>query len=275
MIYTIFKSNDNTNSGEKMEKKKWRTAISWHFDGEAYVRGYNLAELIGNLSFTEAIFLVLKGELPTEKERKMLDAVFVSMVEHSIAPPSVIAARAVASGGNSLHVGVGAGILAFGEAHGGALEGAMKFIQENYQKDPEEVVKKYFEEGRRIPGYGHRYYKEYDPRSKRIMELAEEIGFFGDYCRFAVAVEEAIYKIKGKKLVMNVDGAVAAVVSEMGFDWKLGKGFFIIGRIPGLVAHVYEELTIEKPFSKRLDEEKEVEYLGIQPRKLPERYKRR
>lgn len=74
---------------------------------------------------------------------------------------------------------------------------------------------------------------------------------------------------------MNVDGAIAAVVSEMGFDWRLGKGFFIIGRTAGLVAHVYEELTMEKPFSKRLDEEKEVEYLGLSPRELPERFRKR
>lgn len=258
-----------------MEKKKWRTAISWHFDHEAYVRGYNLSELVGNLTFTEAIYLVLKGELPSEKERKMFDALFVSMIEHSIAPPSVIAARAVISGGNSLHVGVGAGILAFGEAHGGALEGAMKFIQENVEKDPKDVVKAYFERGIRIPGFGHRYYKKYDPRAKRILDIAKELGFFGKYCEFAVKVEEEIEKQKGRKLVMNVDGAVAAVVSEMGFDWRLGKGFFIIGRIPGLVAHTYEELTMEKPFSKRLDEEKEVEYLGEKPRELPEEFKNR
>ncbi|WP_456382346.1 citryl-CoA lyase [Persephonella sp.] len=258
-----------------MEKKKWRTGISWHFGSEAYVRGYKLADLIGKLSFTEAIFLVLKGELPSEKERKMLDAIFVSLVEHSIAPPSVIAARAVASGGNSLHVGVGAGVLAFGEAHGGALEGAMRFMQENLDKNPEEVVKEYLDRKIRIPGYGHRYYRDYDPRSRRIMELAREIGFFGRYCQFAIDVEKAIEKIKGKKLVMNVDGAIAAVVSEMGFDWTLGKGFFIIGRIPGLVAHVHEELTTEKPFSKRLDEEKEVEYTGKQPRELPEEFKNR
>ncbi|NPA58730.1 MAG: citryl-CoA lyase [Aquificae bacterium] len=258
-----------------MEKKKWRTAISWHFDGEAYVRGYNLAELIGNLTFTEAIYLVLKGELPTNRERKMLDGIFVAMVEHSIAPPSVIAARAVASGGNSLHVGVGAGVLAFGDAHGGALEGAMRFYQENADRDVEEVVREYLENGKRIPGFGHRYYKDYDPRSKRICELAKEIGYFGKYCRFAQQVEEWIEKIKGKKLVMNVDGSIGAVLSEMGFDWRMGKGFFIIGRVPGLVAHVYEELVMEKPFSKRLDEEKEVEYLGEKPKKLPDSFKNR
>ena len=257
-----------------MEKKKWRTAISWHFDKEAYVRGYNLRELVKNLTFTEATYLVLKGELPDEKEKRMLDAIFVATIEHSIAPPSIIAARAVISGGNSLHVGVGAGILAFGEAHGGALEGAMRFLQENIDKDPEETVKEYFSQGKRIPGYGHRYYKEADPRTQILFEIAKETGFYGKYCQFAEEVEKAIEKIKGKKLVMNVDGAIAAIVSEMGFDWRLGKGFFIIGRVPGIVAHVYEELTMEKPFSKRLDEEKEVEYLGEKPRELPDKYKR-
>ncbi|MDQ7055924.1 MAG: citryl-CoA lyase [Persephonella sp.] len=257
-----------------MEKKKWRTAISWHFDREAYVRGYKLSDLVGNLTFTEAIYLVLKGELPSEKERQMLDAIFVATVEHSIAPPSVIAARAVASGGNSLHVAVGAGILAFGEAHGGALEGAMRFVQENCQENPERIVSEYLKLGKRIPGYGHRYYREYDPRSKKIMDVAKRLGFYGNYCQFSEEVEKAIEKVKGKRLVMNVDGAIAAVVSEMGFDWKLGKGFFIIGRTAGLVAHVYEELTMEKPFSKRLDEEEEVEYLGKMPQELPEKYKK-
>ncbi len=258
-----------------MSQKKWRTAISMHDGHEAYVRGYKLRDLVGNLTFPEAIYLVLKGELPTEKETKMLDAIFVSLVEHSIAPPSVIAARAVASGGNSLHVGVGAGVLAFGEAHGGALEGAMRFLQENIDKEPLKVVEEYLSQGKRIPGFGHRFYKDFDPRKKALFDIAKEIGFYGRYCEFAEEVEKAIEKIKGKKLVMNVDGAIAAIVSEMGFDWRLGKGFFIIGRIPGLVAHVYEEIVNEKPFSKRLDEEKEVEYLGVKPRELPEKFKRR
>ena len=257
-----------------MQQKKWRTAISFHKGYEAYVRGYKLEELVGNLTFTEAIYLVLKGELPDKRTTEMLDAIFVSVVEHSIAPPSIIAARAVISGGNSLNVGVGAGVLAFGEAHGGALEGAMKFLQENVDKNPEEVVKEFLASGRRIPGYGHRFYKEFDPRSKKLLEIAKKLGFYGKYAQFAEAVERAIEKIKGKRLVLNVDGAIAAIVSEMGFDWRLGKGFFIIGRIPGLVAHAYEELVMEKPFSKRLDEETEVEYLGPEPRELPEEFKR-
>ncbi|MCS7171456.1 MAG: citryl-CoA lyase, partial [Aquificaceae bacterium] len=241
-----------------------------------YVRGYRLLDLVGNLSFAQAIYLVLKGELPSEKESKMMEAIFVSVIDHGIAPPSVISARSVASGGNSLNVGVAAGVLAFGSAHGGALEDAMRFIQEgvNSQKRVEDTVREYLEAKKPIPGYGHRYYKDFDPRTKRLMDIARALGFYGKHCEFAEAVQEEIGRQKGKKLVLNVDGGIAAVASEMGFDWRLGKGFFIIGRVPGLVAHVYEELTTEKPFSKRLDEEAETEYTGVPPRELPQEFKR-
>jgi citryl-CoA lyase len=206
----------------------------------------------------------------------MMEAMLVSVIDHGIAPPSAIAARAVASGGNSLNVGVAAGILAFGSAHGGALEDAMKFMQEGVAsgKGVEDIVKEYFSVKKPIPGYGHRYYKDFDPRTKRLMDIAKALEFYGKHCEFAQAVEEEIAKQKGKRLVLNVDGAIAAVASEMGFDWRLGKGFFIIGRVPGLVAHVYEELTTEKPFSKRLDEEKDVEYTGLPPRDLPPKIKK-
>ncbi len=257
-------------------EKKWRTAITQHVGHETYIRGYRLLDLVGNLSFAQAIYLILKGELPNEKESKMMEAMLVSVIDHGIAPPSVIAGRAVASGGNSLNVGVAAGVLAFGSAHGGALEDAMKFIQEGVKsgKAVEEIVKEYLESKKPIPGYGHRYYKEFDPRTKRLMDIAKKLGFYGPHCKFAEEVADEIERQKGKRLVLNVDGAIAAIASEMGFDWRLGKGFFIIGRVPGLVAHVYEELTTEKPFSKRLDEETEVEYIGVPPRELPSELKK-
>jgi citryl-CoA lyase len=257
-------------------EKKWKTAITQHVGHETYIRGYRLLDLVGNLSFAQAIYLILKGELPTEKESKIMEAMLVSVIDHGIAPPSAIAARAVASGGNSLNVGVAAGVLAFGSAHGGALEDAMKFLQESVKsgRNVKEIVKEYLENKKPIPGYGHRYYKDFDPRTKRLMDIAKELGFYGPHCKFAEEVEEEICRQKGKRLVLNVDGAIAAVASEMGFDWRLGKGFFIIGRVPGLVAHVYEELTTEKPFSKRLDEETEVEYTGLPPRELPAEFKK-
>lgn len=63
-----------------------------------------------------------------------------------------------------------------------------------------------------------------------------------------------------------MDGCIAAIISDMGFDWRLGKGFFIIPRTAGIVAHVHEEWVNEKPF-RRLEED-EYEYLGGKGKKL-------
>jgi len=259
-----------------MGEKKWKTAITQHVEHETYIRGYRLLDLVGNLTFAQAIYLILKGELPGERESKMMEAIFVSVIDHGIAPPSVIAARSVASGGNSLNVGVAAGVMAFGSAHGGALEDAMRFIQDGVAsgRSVGDIVTDYLSQKKPIPGFGHRYYKEFDPRTRRLLELAKLYGFYGKHCRFAEEVEKEIFKQKGKRIVLNVDGAIAAVVSEMGFDWRLGKGFFIIGRVPGLVAHVYEELTTERPFSKRLNESEETQYTGVPPRDLPPEIKK-
>lgn len=253
--------------------KKWKTSISFNTKEETYIRGYPLTKMIGSLTFTESIYLILKGELPKENEAKMFDAILTSVIDHGIAPPSVTGMRNILSGGNDLHVGVAAGILAFGRYHGGALEDAMKILQESVRasEDIRETAKKIAKQVAqgtiRIGGFGHKYYKDFDPRTKKLLTLAQEYGFYGIHCQFAKMLEEEIEKEKGKKLVINVDGAIAAITSDMGFDYRIGKGFFIIGRIAGLVAHAFEELTTEKPF-RRLDEESEVEYIGCPPRDL-------
>lgn len=80
------------------------------------------------------------------------------------------------------------------------------------------------------------------------------------------AIEKELEKQTGKNLPINVDGAIAAISSDMGFDWRLGKGFFLIGRVAGLTAHVYEEQTREKPMRKMFTVE--CEYDGPEERDL-------
>jgi len=252
--------------------KKWRTAITQHIDGEPYIRGYRLLDLVGRYSFSQVAYLTLKGELPTPAEARVLDAMLVSVVDHGLAPPSAVADRVVISGGNPLHVGVAAGILTFGEAHGGAIESAARIFQETAARDGDvrelaaERVAEALSRKERLPGFGHRLYKDADPRTARIFGIAKEEGFFGRHSAPAEAMAEELKKQSGRPLVLNVDGGIAAIVSDMGFDWRLGKGFFIMGRVVGLVAQAFEEITRERPF-RRLTEE-EMEYDGVPPRKL-------
>jgi citryl-CoA lyase len=83
-----------------------------------------------------------------------------------------------------------------------------------------------------------------------MIEIAERIGYRGRIIELAVAIQDELEHTSGRDLPLNVDGAIAAVISEMGFDWRLGKGFFIISRVPGLIAHVYEEWTRERPMRR-------------------------
>jgi len=223
---------------------EWKTSIAKSEEGETLVRGYELEDMIKNLGFTEAIYLVLKGELPSEAHKKVMDAIFVACVDHGINPPSVLAARAVASGGNSFNASVAAGVSALGDYHGGAIENCAQLLLDT--KDAKKTVKEALESKKRLAGFGHRMYTV-DPRTKELFEVAKEVGVYGKYCDMALGIEKELETQKGKKLCLNVDGAIAALTLEMGFPPTLGKAFFIIPRTVGLCAHVHEELTEERP----------------------------
>jgi citrate synthase len=101
----------------------------------------------------------------------------------------------------------------------------------------------------RVPGYGHRVHTD-DPRTKRLFALAEETGVAGDYVEMAHALRQAMKESLGRDLPMNVDGAIAAVLCELGFPPEMGNGLFAIARTVGLTAQVYEEMTRERPMRK-------------------------
>jgi len=243
--------------------KSYRTSITTHQDGRICVYGYDLIELSGEASFVRAIYLILKGEMPDKNSEKMLDAMLVIAIDHGLEPPSVVAARNVYSGGSPLQAAVAAGILSFGEYHGGAIEAAMENFKKYQPLGIKKLVDDFAKSGERIAGFGHRLYTV-DPRTVRLLEIAKSLGFFGKFVKFAQDLEKEFFK-GAKKLPLNIDGIFAALLLEMGFNPKVGKGFFIIARTPGLVAHVVEEALREAPF-RRLSE-KDVEYDGPRPRK--------
>ncbi len=250
--------------------KPYRTSITTHVNGRPYVYGYDLIELAGEASFARAIYLILKGQVPDKNSEALFNAMLVIALDHGVEPPSVVAARNVYSGGSPVQAAVAGGILAFGEYHGGAIEKAM----ENFAKycpasstaidrQAQKFIDDFKKSGLRIAGFGHRLY-DVDPRTQKLVVLAKKLGFFGKYVKFAQKVEEQLSK-GVKKLPLNIDGVMAALLLEMDFNPKVGKGIFIIARTPGIVAHVVEEALREAPF-RRLSE-KDIEYDGPRPRK--------
>jgi citrate synthase len=251
----------------------WRTAIGRVRPDEILVRGYDLIDLIGRKPFGDIVYLLLAGDLPRGNEGRMVDALLVAASEHSVVAPSVNAARYVASAGVPLQGGVAAGIMGLGDLHGGAVDAAARVLLDaNDSGKPDfhaavEVAEGLKKERRRLPGYGHIVHRA-DPRAARLLEVAAELGFRGRWCVLAEAFESITEKVFGRHLAMNVDGAMAALLLELGLDWRLGKAFYVIGRSPGLVAHVFEEQTRDRPYRDVGWEN--VEYDGPDRRPLPE-----
>jgi citrate synthase len=238
-----------------MTDQNWKTSITNIGPGKIRVRGYDIAEIMEKLSYAQLVYLILKGELPSQAEAELMNAILVSSIDHGATPPSVLGARTVMSGGNSLNAAIAGGVLVIGDTHGGAIENAARIMQDWAGKDGEppalaDQLVDWLKEGkRRMPGFGHRLHK-IDPRTGKLFEIAARHGYSGRHIELCKAIEKALAQKTGRELPINVDGAIAAVISDMGFDWRLGKAFFIISRTPGLVAHAYEEMTRERPMRK-------------------------
>lgn len=226
---------------------KFLTKISKTEDGRHSIHGYDLIELIEKRSFTEIIFLLLRGNFPTPQEKELLEAMLVASVENGIEAPSLYVPRVVAASGNPFHVALGAGMLSIGEKHGGAAEQCAELLSSG--KSAQDILS----QEKVIPGFGHKIYKDQDPRTKALHEKAKNLGFSCAYFDLAFQIEKELENKKGKKLPLNIDGALACCMLEMGFNPKLGKALFLISRIVGMSAHVLEEMEQNNSYY-RLDE---------------------
>src|SRR5881296_880745 len=238
----------------------WTTAITRVEPNKVAVRGYDIAELMGRVSFGTAVYLILTGELPSPAVSRLMDAILVSSIDHGTTPPSVLAARTVASTGATLSASVAAGIMSINRHHGGAIEDCARQLRTIADRATRESISMdeaatrtlaaMREAGERMPGFGHRLHTK-DPRTARLFELAREAGVDGVHMQAASAVERAFANAK-KSLPINVDGAIAAILADLRINPAAFNGIFMIARTPGLVAHVIEEQTREKPM-RRID----------------------
>ena len=242
-----------------------KTAISRVEEDKIVTMGYNQRDLIEKIRYSDMVYLLLKGRLPSPKEGKIFNHVLVSFCDHGVTPPSTQTARLVASSGSPLNSAVAGALLSFGHKHAGAIEKTMELFQTRINSiyrtgdsglDNKQIaslaidIYNEFIDCKKIPGFGHRYQK-IDPRADKLMEIVIKEGFIGPHIKLALALEDLIYQKKDIRL--NVDGANAAILSDLGFTPDLGLGVFIIGRTPGIIAHIHEEKMEEEEFRRFCD----------------------
>lgn len=263
VVGVLKKSGGRALMTDQEKNAAWTTAVTKIEPNRVAVRGHDIAGLMGNVSFGAAVHLILTGRLPDEKVGRLMDAILVSSIDHGATPPSCLAARTVASTGASLSQSVAAGIMSINRHHGGAIEDCARYLsslidragREKKSLDAlaEEEVARIKSSGDRVSGFGHRVHTK-DPRTARLFELAGAAGLSDSgtsHIAAARAVERAFAAI-GKPLPINVDGAIGAILADLGLDPRVFNGIFMIARTPGLVAHVVEEQTREKSM-RRID----------------------
>jgi citrate synthase len=226
------------------------SAISASNADAIVVRGRDLCrDLIGRVSFTEHAWLLVTGALPSDGQRRILDATLVAIAEHGLVP-SVAAGRiTLAAAPEALQGAVAAGILGCGSVILGSAEAAARFLggilAGNGTRDVAGAVQAALVEAhdarRAVPGYGHPLHKRADPRVGRLLEIAAETGIAGRAVEVARIVEKKLPEVIGKPLVLNVSGAIAAVMLDAGFPLNAVKGVPILARTASLIAHLLEE----------------------------------
>lgn len=237
-----------------------RSAICRSDADSIRIHGLDLTtDIIGKVDLGQMAFLEIWGRLPTPQENAVFNALVVSLVEHGLTP-SVLAARLTYLGApDSLQAAVAAGLSGLGTVFVGSIEGAARMLQEAKAADaPEdqipvlarEIVARFKAEKRIIPGLGHPIHKQVDPRTGRLLAVAAENGFRGRHVQLLEAVAAEAERSLDRHLPINVSGAIGAIASELGMDWRVCRGIGLIARTIGLVAHLLEE--IRSPLAREL-----------------------
>ncbi|MFI6691285.1 citryl-CoA lyase [Streptomyces sp. NPDC050433] len=223
----------------------WSTAVSRIRPGEILLRGYPVEQLIGRVTFAEQIWLMLRGELPSPVQGRLLEAALVAAVDHGPQAPSIAAARMAATCGVGLNSAVATGAGMLGDTHGGAGQQCMAILERVVAgAQPQDVVAEFRERRAYVPGFGHRFHP-HDPRRDPLLALVREAVDAGELPGRALtaglALEAALAEGRARPVPMNIDGATAIIYAELGFPAELGRGLFVLSRSVGVLAHAWEE----------------------------------
>ncbi|MFG3591653.1 citryl-CoA lyase [Bradyrhizobium sp. RDI18] len=231
----------------------WRTSICDIAPGRITYRGYMIDELIGHISFPAMIWLMLRGELPTPAQERLLQAALVASVDHGPHAPSIAIAQMAVSCGLPLNGAMASAINTLDDVHGGAGEQAIELYDEvlrrSETKDLDEAAAEAIDHftatrSKYLPGFGHRFHPV-DPRAEPLLALVDAAisdgAVTGRYASAARAIERVMCERNGKLIPMNIDGATAVIYGELGFAAPLARGIFCLSRAVGILAHAWEQ----------------------------------
>ncbi len=252
----------------------WTTHISRAESGRIWVRGYPVEELIENLSYVESAFLILRGELPDERETALFDLVLRSGMDQQFISAAACAARYTASAFPDSPVpALASGMLASGSVTGSPQEPAEMLIEAVSWKldEPDaaaRAVELWLERHGVVPGLGHPIHKGAEPRAVTVRRLAIERDGWNAHGRMLDAIETELAESKGRRIPINLAGALGALLADLQFDPLAIGGLGALGYGMAILAHVVEEIHEGVPL-RIIPPELGAHYAGPAERHIP------
>jgi citrate synthase len=228
----------------------WKTSIIDMEPGRIELRGNPIQDLIGNISFPDMIWMMVRGDRPSEAQSKLFEAALVSAVDHGPQAPSIAAARMAVTCGLPLNNAMASAVNMLGDVHGGAGEQAVELFHfvMAYDGPVSDALGAWKDaRGKIIPGFGHRFHKPTDPRAPRLMELVDQPWVRGhamaNLPRSPKRLKQFCGNKRARSIPMNIDGATAVIYAELGFAPPLARGLFCLSRSVGILAHSWEQMN--------------------------------
>jgi len=223
------------------------TALCSSSADDVRLRGKSLpGELMGQVSFAGVLTFLVTGRMPDAAETALVDACLVTLMEHGLTPTAISARLTYTSAPEAMQGAVAAGLLSVGSLFVGTVEGCAEVLDRIASADDvsaaaSEILRTHRAEGRRLPGFGHPEHTPVDPRTERLRELAREHGRYGPHWRALDALDLALNAPRKRPLPPNATGAIAATLADCGIPSEIMRGFALVSRAGGLIAHIHEE----------------------------------
>ncbi len=270
-------------AGRQLCEEWWSTSIIDMKPGMIRYRGYAIEDLIGRVSFPAMIWLMVRGELPSDGEAELLGTALMAAVDHGPQAPSIAVARIASTCGVGINNAMASAINTLGDVHGGAGEQAVALYEAIAARldagtDMDTAVAAELDAlaargVRYAPGFGHRFHP-IDPRAPRLMEVvrayAEKDVVSSRFADIGEGVERVLEARKGRRIPMNIDGATAVIYGALGFPAPLARGLFVLSRSVGAMAHAWEQMQETDRNKGPLPRSYLWHYTGPDHRKVPD-----
>lgn len=211
------------------------------------VKGRDLVrDLVGRVTFTEMLYLLVCGRMPEPADTRVLDACLVALAEHGLNPSTLVTRLLADSVPDQVQVAMGAGLMAIGDVFAGTMEGCARILLEGAAAPDAaafcaEVAVRHRAAREPVPGFGHRTHQPDDPRTPRLFEVAAECGRSGRYVALLTALGHAVDTTARRHVTINATGAIAALLLEIGIPVPIMRCMAVVSRAGGLAGHVLEE----------------------------------